>query len=72
MQASTPCGSAAIDTTRPLFVNNVAKRLGLSRRMVRHLAETGELPAEKGGKKIWLFRSVDVDAFRARREANRA
>jgi excisionase family DNA binding protein len=53
-----------------LLVNNVAKRLGLSPRMVRHLAQTGALPARKAGRKIWNFRCADVDEFRDRRAAS--
>jgi excisionase family DNA binding protein len=54
--------------SRTLLVNNVARRLGLSRRMVRHLAKTGQLRAQKLGKKIWTFVPADVDEFQARRE----
>lgn len=53
---------------RPLQVHHVAKRLGLSRRMVRHLAETRKLRAFKVGKKIWYFFPKDVENFRAWRE----
>jgi len=56
--------------SNPLLVHHVAKRLGLSRRMVRHLAETGVLPARKRGKKIWCFDGPDVEELRLRREAN--
>ncbi len=56
---------------RPLLVHHVAKRLGLSRRMVRYLAQTGALPAYKAGLKIWKFLAADVDEFQARREARR-
>jgi excisionase family DNA binding protein len=59
------------DSDRTLYVNNVATRLGLSRRTVRHLAKIGALRAEKRGRKIWQFRSADVDVFKARREADR-
>ena len=55
---------------RPLLVNNVAKRLHLSRRMVRYLAQTGAIPAYKAGRKIWRFLATDVEEFRARREAS--
>jgi ribosomal protein S14 len=53
-----------------LLVHHAAKKLGLSRRMVRHLAETGVLPARKLGKKIWGFDSLDVEDLRLRREAD--
>jgi excisionase family DNA binding protein len=53
---------------RPLLVHHVAKRLGISPRMVRHLAETGELPAYKAGRKIWRFLASDVEECRARRD----
>ena len=51
-----------------LLVNNVAKRLNLSRRTVRHLAKTGKLPARRIRVKIWQFRAADVEEFKARRE----
>ena len=53
---------------RKLGVNNVAKRLGLSPRMVRHLAERGVLRAYKEGIKTWRFVSTDVDEFRVLRD----
>jgi hypothetical protein len=40
---------------RPLLVHHVARITGYSRRMVRHLAQIGELPGFKLGKKIWGF-----------------
>src|SRR6266567_3772411 len=64
------CGSPLVRDTfsRKLRVNNVARRLGLSRRTVRHLAQTGRLRAQKVRKKIWVFVSTDVDEFHAWRE----
>lgn len=55
-----------------LRVNNVAKRLGLSTRMVRHLAQNGVLRAYKDGIKLWRFVSTDVEAFRMQREQKHA
>jgi excisionase family DNA binding protein len=55
--------------SHPLLVHHVARRLGISPRMVRHLAETGELRGFKVGRKIWRFLSTDVENLRARREA---
>ena len=55
--------------SRPLLVHHVARRLGMSRRMVRHLAETGKLPGYKTGRKIWQFRGADVEELRVRRES---
>ena len=52
-----------------LLVHHVAKRLGISRRMVRHLAQKGELRGHKAGRKIWQFVVTDIEAFRTRREA---
>jgi len=52
-----------------LLVHHVAGRLGISRRMVRHLAETGKLRGFKKGKKIWHFLVADVEELRVRREA---
>jgi excisionase family DNA binding protein len=43
-----------------LRVNRAARRLGLSCRMVRHLAATGKLKATKAGK-LWVFDPRDVD-----------
>lgn len=57
---------------RPLLVHHVAKRLCLSRREVRHLAQRGRLPAFKIGKKIWGFHEANVDAYRTSREAQHA
>jgi len=62
------CFSAA---GRVLRTNNAARRLRVSTRMVRYLAETGALPGFKRGKKIWFFRAVDVDDYCARRMVNR-
>jgi excisionase family DNA binding protein len=55
--------------SRPLLVHHVAQRLRISRRTVRHLAETGKLRGFKPGRKIWYFLPVDVDRLRAQREA---
>jgi excisionase family DNA binding protein len=57
---------------RPLLVHHVAKRLGLSRRMIRYLARRGTLRAHKAGPKIWQFLAADVDEFRMRREVRHA
>jgi hypothetical protein len=70
-----PCKSADrismhFDCTNAILVHHVARRLGLSTRMVRHLAKTGKLPAFKEGKKIWRFLVVEVERFRERRESN--
>jgi Helix-turn-helix domain len=55
--------------SHPLLVHHVARRLDISPRMVRHLAETGELCGFKMGRKIWRFLIADVEDLRARREA---
>jgi excisionase family DNA binding protein len=57
---------------RPLFVNNVAKKLSLSCREVRHLAQLGKLPGFKPGRKIWRFRKVDVELYLSLREGRDA
>lgn len=44
---------------RPLLVHHVAKLTGYSQRMIRHLAQAGDLPAFKLGKKIWGFDRED-------------
>ena len=56
------------ESSRPLRVNNVRKRLGLSERAVRYLAETKRLPAFKIDKKSWGFRVEDVERYRLARE----
>ncbi len=56
-------------TCRPLLAHHAAKRLGLSPRMVRHLAKTKKLRGFKSGRKIWLFMAEEVEKFRAKREA---
>jgi len=61
--------SLVLGSSRPLLVHHVAQRLRISRRMVRHLAETGKLRGFKPGRKIWYFSALDVDHLRARREA---
>lgn len=53
---------------RPLRVHIVAKRLNRSRRMVRHLAQKGELHGFKIGPKLWAFLPQDVDAYRRKME----
>jgi ribosomal protein S14 len=53
--------------TRPLLVHHVARRIERSRRMVRHLAETGKLRGFKVGRKIWKFWPSEVERFKARR-----
>ena len=61
----TPAAGCA----RPLLVHHVAGRIERSRRMVRHLAETGKLRGFKLGRKIWGFRSDDVEEYLSEREA---
>jgi hypothetical protein len=50
---------------RPLLVHHVAKRCGLSDRMVRYLAATGRIRAfrEIDTPKIWRFWKRDVDDY---------
>ena len=57
---------------RKLLVHNVARRLRISPRTVRHLAQIGELRGHKAGPKIWQFLPADVDEFRRRREGRYA
>lgn len=61
------CGSP-----RLLCVHHVARIVGLSCRMVRHLAANGQLPARKKGLKIWTFERNDVEAYVRRREGRYA
>ena len=48
---------------RILRVNNVAKRLGLPERTVRHMAARGRIPAFKSGRRAWSFYAPDLDAY---------
>lgn len=57
---------------RPLRVNNVARRLNLPERTVRHLAQTRRLPAFRIDGKSWGFWPEDVESFRLMREADHA
>ena len=57
---------------RPLYVHNVARRLGVPRRTVRHWAKTGKLPATKSGPGIWVFDLDQVVQFGARRVVDEA
>ena len=50
-----------------LRAHTVAKRLGLSVRMVRHLAIMHKLNAAKTGCKLWAFDPEDVEAYARRR-----
>jgi len=63
----------AASVERPLCVHHVSRILGLSRRTVRHLAASGQLPAFRNPDtpKIWRFWRNDVHAFGARREFSR-
>lgn len=55
------------ESKRPLRINNVAKRTGVSERTLRHWAATGRLPAKRAGKKIWVFDPDAIKAFMRRR-----
>jgi|NGEPerStandDraft_6_1074524.scaffolds.fasta_scaffold77885_3 excisionase family DNA binding protein len=46
-----------------LRVHQVAAILGLSCRMVRHLALHGKLRGYKTGPRLWAFRGSDVEAY---------
>lgn len=47
---------------RVLRVNNVAKRLGVPERTIRHMAARGRIPAFKSGRRAWSFYASDIDA----------
>ena len=64
-----PCSLAL---RRPLRVNNVARRLRRTERMIRHLAETRKLEAHKIDGKSWGFWPEDVERFRVFLEARDA
>ena len=59
---------------RPLLVHHVAKRCGLSGRMVRYLASAGQIPGFRNDSepKIWRFRKADVDLYIQQRKRRRA
>jgi hypothetical protein len=61
--------SGSIPSPELLRANNVARRLGLSCRMVRYLAQTGQLRAFKVGMKIWWFVANDVESYKRLRDA---
>ena len=54
---------------RPLLVHHVARRTGLSRRMIRYLAQHGKIPAFKLGPKIWGFDPKVVEVYAEERYA---
>jgi DNA-binding transcriptional MerR regulator len=56
----------------PLRVNNVARRLKLTPRMIRHLASTGIIPAFKLDGKSWGFLPEDIKRYEQIREARHA
>jgi excisionase family DNA binding protein len=52
---------------RILHANNVAKRIGVTERTVRHMAAHGRIPAFKSGRRAWSFYAADIDAHIAMR-----
>jgi excisionase family DNA binding protein len=56
---------------RRIRVNNVARRLGIPARTVRHLAATKRLPGYKIGDKIWFFNISDIEAYQGSPGLNR-
>jgi hypothetical protein len=56
---SCPASNGGL-SKRPMLVHHVAKLTGYSRRNVRHLAQTGQLPGSKLGKKIWGFDRTEL------------
>jgi excisionase family DNA binding protein len=54
--------NSAFSQPRYLRVHIVAKRLGVSRRTVRHWAVTGQIPATRIGEKSWGVLEDDVRA----------
>jgi orotate phosphoribosyltransferase-like protein len=46
---------------RKLRTNNVADKYKISRRMVRYLVESGELPVERDGPRIFKYDAIVVD-----------
>lgn len=53
------------DNDRLILAHHVAVRAGVTSRTVRNWARGGVLPAIKLAKKIWYFRTSDVEAFLA-------
>jgi hypothetical protein len=72
--ATAPCQVLFWQCARriPLRVNNVARRLQLPERTVRHLALTNRIPAFKIDGKSWGFWPEDVELYRLCLEAHRA
>ena len=70
MPTLTSSGDTGAPKSRPpLRVNNVAKRLDLRERMVRHLALLHKIPAFKIDGKSWGFWPDEVERFKRAREA---
>lgn len=69
---SSPVTHISAPPRRRLLVNNVARRLQLKERTIRHLAQTGRLAAFKIDKKSWGFWPEDVEYFRRTMEAEHA
>jgi len=56
----------------PLRVNNVARRLGMKERNVRHLAATNKISGFKIDGKSWRFWDEEVERYRTEREVRDA
>ena len=60
------------DTAHPhdqdeLTGGDAAALLGVSRQRVNQLAHNGTIPARHVAGRFWIFRRVDVEAYKARR-----
>lgn len=51
-----------------ISTSGAARAARCSQRMVQHLIKTGELPAERKGKRAWNIRLVDFEACLKRRD----
>lgn len=54
---------------RCVAVHTAADMLGVSRRLIRHLIETGRLPATRRGLRAWAIRVCDIETLRTVRRS---
>jgi DNA-binding transcriptional MerR regulator len=52
---------------RFLRINNVVKRTQIPERTLRYWAASGQIPARRNGKKIWVFDPDQIPVIIARR-----
>jgi hypothetical protein len=69
--STMPAAFAALPFKQVLYSHHVAKRCGISVRMVRYAAERGDLRGFRDPQqpRAWRFYRHDVEDFQARRAA---